>query len=81
MWSSKIIVKQVIALQMELPNLLYVRPEAREYADNSGNPIGAASVRAFEAKNGRAPKNSDELTLVYLFWVKSMFCLRFKSFK
>ena len=36
-------------------------PEARKYADNSGNPIGAASVRAFEAKNGRAP-NADELT-------------------
>jgi hypothetical protein len=36
-------------------------PEAREYADNSGNPIGAASIRAFEAKNGRAP-NADELT-------------------
>ena len=36
-------------------------PEASNM-DNSGNPgAGAASIRAFEAKNGRAP-NADELT-------------------
>jgi len=34
-------------------------PEAREYADASGNPIGSASVRAFEVLNGVLPGTND----------------------
>ena len=36
-------------------------PKARKYADNSGNPIGEASVLAFKEKYGREP-NEKELT-------------------
>mmetsp|Transcript_57848 Transcript_57848/g.141878 ORF Transcript_57848/g.141878 Transcript_57848/m.141878 type:complete len:184 (-) Transcript_57848:59-610(-) len=34
-------------------------PEARTYADNSGNPIGSAASKAFYAKHGRMPTDSD----------------------
>ena len=34
-------------------------PEARKYADNSGNPIGKASVLAFKEKYGRNPKKNE----------------------
>lgn len=34
-------------------------PEARRYADNSGNPIGEASVLAFREKYGRYPKKNE----------------------
>mmetsp|Transcript_77704 Transcript_77704/g.126035 ORF Transcript_77704/g.126035 Transcript_77704/m.126035 type:complete len:213 (-) Transcript_77704:164-802(-) len=36
-------------------------PEARRYADASGNPIGTASSKAFKAKQGVAPTD-EELT-------------------
>jgi len=36
-------------------------PEARRYADASGNPIGTASSKAFTARQGVAP-TSDDLT-------------------
>ena len=36
-------------------------PEARAYADRSGNPIGKASERAFKEANNRDPR-PDELT-------------------
>lgn len=34
-------------------------PEARKYADNSGNTIGKASVLAFKEKYGRKPKEKE----------------------
>ena len=34
-------------------------PEARKYADASGNPIGSASSRAFYAKHGSMPTKED----------------------
>ena len=34
-------------------------PEARRYADDSGNPIGEASVLAFRQKYGRYPKKKE----------------------
>eukprot|EP00284_Hemiselmis_tepida_P009993 CAMPEP_0174931798 /NCGR_PEP_ID=MMETSP1355-20121228/34976_1 /TAXON_ID=464990 /ORGANISM="Hemiselmis tepida, Strain CCMP443" /LENGTH=202 /DNA_ID=CAMNT_0016178181 /DNA_START=8 /DNA_END=616 /DNA_ORIENTATION=+ len=34
-------------------------PEARAYADSSGNPIGTASSKAFFAKHGRMPNATD----------------------
>ena len=55
-------------------------PEARKYADNSGNPNGAASIRAFEAKNGRAP-NADELTPGALVLGQKYALLMLKSFQ
>ena len=36
-------------------------PEARKYADESGNPIGSAAKKAFKEYMGRDP-NDDELT-------------------
>ena len=36
-------------------------PEARKYADESGNPIGSAAKKAFKEYMGRDP-NNDELT-------------------
>ena len=36
-------------------------PEARRYADNSGNPIGEASLKAFKSKHNREA-NQSELT-------------------
>ena len=39
----------------------HLGPEARKYADNSGNPIGKASLKAFYDKNNRHAEN-DELT-------------------
>ena len=39
----------------------HLGPEARKYADNSGNPIGKASLKAFYDKNNRHAKD-DELT-------------------
>lgn len=37
-------------------------PKAREYANNSGNPIGIASEKAFEKKFGYKPKKNDLTT-------------------
>jgi hypothetical protein len=34
-------------------------PEARKYADDTGNPIGKASVLAFRQKYGRNPKKNE----------------------
>ena len=34
-------------------------PKARKYADNSGNPIGKASVNAYKAKTGKKAKKKD----------------------
>ena len=38
-------------------------PKLRKYADNSGNPIGKASLKAFYDKNKRQA-NNDELTAI-----------------
>jgi len=35
-------------------------PKAREYADNSGNPIGITSENAFELRYGRKPTQDDK---------------------
>ncbi|EKX49878.1 hypothetical protein GUITHDRAFT_151321, partial [Guillardia theta CCMP2712] len=34
-------------------------PEARKYADASGNPIGTAASKAFRAKHGADPSDKD----------------------
>tara|TARA_A100001388_G_scaffold248797_1_gene209085 strand:- start:391 stop:885 length:495 start_codon:yes stop_codon:yes gene_type:complete len=34
-------------------------PEARKYADSSGNPIGTAAEKAFKVKNGREATDND----------------------